>query len=274
MSWIPTLGDIVYYKATRIVIVMVKLIVNNRSSLSLFNHLPSLCRIEQVQILVFDCAPLNDGLEEAIKVVEKTSHLTTNECQQLSQRKKSRQKLHFLISRALIKHYVSSALSLPIDTLSVVFNSQLKVLQVFKGYTCLPLSLSLSHSKELIAIALDFNAANKMLGIDVEWLDLRRPVGDMAQLAFTASEQANIADSTDPFQTFYQYWTQKEALIKATQGSIFSNFERDVSTEIGQRELTHQTVKLAQYILTVVSPPDVLCHLYPVVPITHKLLQV
>ncbi|WP_448549456.1 4'-phosphopantetheinyl transferase family protein [Thalassotalea fusca] len=244
--------------------------MNNRTSLSPFENLPSLISLDEVQVLIFDCAAINDQLDGALDVLAANICLTSTECQQLSRRKKNSQKLHFLLSRGLIKHYVSSVLTVPFHTLEVAFNSQLQALQVFSEDKRLPLSLSLSHSNDMVAIALDFNAADAKLGIDIEWLNRGRPVIEMAKLAFMPNEQANIADSEDPYLTFFQYWTQKEALIKATHGSIFSDFKCDVDTEIKHRELTHQTVKLTQYVITVVLPPNSSCRMLPVVPISRE----
>ncbi|NKC11643.1 MAG: 4'-phosphopantetheinyl transferase superfamily protein [Gammaproteobacteria bacterium] len=73
---------------------------------------------------------------------------------------------------------------------------------------------NLSHTEGMIAVAV---ARHVSIGVDVE----RRPerTHDLAAIAarvFTPSEQATMTVSADPVTIFTQFWTAKEAIMKAT----------------------------------------------------------
>lgn len=90
------------------------------------------------------------------------------------------------------------------------------------------LHFNLSHSGRLALLAL----GPFELGADLEEL---RPLSDRAELeerVFTAAERAAIARSPDPTRAFFEAWTRKEALIKATgQGLSAPLQEIDISRE-------------------------------------------
>lgn len=68
----------------------------------------------------------------------------------------------------------------------------------------------LSHKHDHSAVAL----GEEKPGVDLEALALR-DYAALAAHAFSAQESAHIAASNDMQTLFYQYWTVKEALIKA-----------------------------------------------------------
>lgn len=78
-----------------------------------------------------------------------------------------------------------------------------------------PIQFNLSHSHERILVAL---VLKHRIGVDLEWI---RPVPRwqaIAQRYFSAAEQAHLAHCSDCERDplFFQIWTQKEALLKAT----------------------------------------------------------
>lgn len=86
-----------------------------------------------------------------------------------------------------------------------------------------PIQFNLSHSQERILVAL---VLKRRIGVDLEWI---RPVPHwqrIAQRYFCADEQALLAHCPDCERDplFFQIWTQKEALLKAT-GSGLAGFK-------------------------------------------------
>jgi 4'-phosphopantetheinyl transferase len=93
---------------------------------------------------------------------------------------------------------------------------------------------NLSHSENLVLYAFSRNCMQ--IGIDVE---LQRPLQGLEQMAarlFTVREYSEFArvDSSRKEAAFFQYWTRKEALAKATgQGLTFDIERLDVSLTPG-----------------------------------------
>lgn len=78
---------------------------------------------------------------------------------------------------------------------------------------------NLSHSGEIVVLAI----SNKPIGIDIEHI---KPVMDMAgvmQVCFNEQEIESINSSSNPQFRFYEFWTRKEAILKATGEGIATN---------------------------------------------------
>ncbi len=79
------------------------------------------------------------------------------------------------------------------------------------------IQFNLSHSQDLAIYGV---MLDRPLGIDVEYL---RPLKDTLSLAkrwFTPKEYTEICQSPDPTKTFFQFWTAKEAYLKATGAGL------------------------------------------------------
>lgn len=109
---------------------------------------------------------------------------------------------NFVLGRLLLKKGVE-CLNLPIANLAKMrYNKEEKPL--VNG-----LSFSISHSKDLVACAF---AATGKIGLDVEFP--RKIKREHFAHYFNEKEWATIqADKS--MHTFYKYWTQKEAILKA-----------------------------------------------------------
>jgi 4'-phosphopantetheinyl transferase len=78
-----------------------------------------------------------------------------------------------------------------------------------------PLRFSLTHSPGLIAVAVALNIAP---GLDVAYLDQRIDVETVARQYFAVAEAADLASCPAELRRrrFFEYWTLKEAYLKAT----------------------------------------------------------
>ncbi len=70
-------------------------------------------------------------------------------------------------------------------------------------------NFNISHSGNKVLIAF----CNQMVGIDVE-LVKEMELESMAELVFSEREHSIFRKSNDPINTFYYFWTRKEALLK------------------------------------------------------------
>lgn len=77
-----------------------------------------------------------------------------------------------------------------------------------------PLFTSLAHSGEWVVAA---SARTGPVGIDVEFLQMERPLERLSRRFFTPEEHGRLAQSSSEEQVriFYGLWTAKEALFKA-----------------------------------------------------------
>jgi len=88
-----------------------------------------------------------------------------------------------------------------------------------------PLRFSLAHTEGLVALAVTLRSA---VGIDVEPRSRRVTVHEIARRFFSPSEAAAL-DALPPEQqpdAFLDYWTLKEAYVKATGLGLHAPLER------------------------------------------------
>jgi 4'-phosphopantetheinyl transferase len=90
-----------------------------------------------------------------------------------------------------------------------------------------PVAFNLSHSGGLAAIAIS-DAADLLLGIDVEELRAVPDLHDIARRFFAPAEYAALAAVEAPLQTeaFLNCWTRKEAYLKALGDGLRAPLDR------------------------------------------------
>lgn len=81
---------------------------------------------------------------------------------------------------------------------------------------------NVSHSSDWLLIAI----GRGPVGIDLEWINPDFPFQDVSQLSFSPDEQQYIESCSDLCGCFYQLWTRKEALVKATGKGMDDLFDR------------------------------------------------
>ena len=86
----------------------------------------------------------------------------------------------------------------------------------------LQLDFNLSHSLDYIVIAV---TQYHSIGIDIEWMGKPLDYINIAKRFFTAKEYHSLTALPEPLQKkrFYQTWVCKEALIKASSGTLFTS---------------------------------------------------
>ncbi|UFH52976.1 4'-phosphopantetheinyl transferase superfamily protein [Spirosoma sp. KNUC1025] len=77
-----------------------------------------------------------------------------------------------------------------------------------------------SHSGDWIVLAI----SKRSVGVDIEKIRMDFPFQGVLPLCFTEQEQTYITSGESARQRFYQVWTRKEALVKATAKGIDKDF--------------------------------------------------
>ncbi len=144
-----------------------------------------------------------------------------------------------LLGRLLLKYGIKQ-INENIDPNKLRFNGTLK--PYFESST---LEFNISHSGNLVVCAISDHCE---IGIDVENI---RPIeiSDFKS-QMTQKEWLSIMDSIDPTASFFQYWTQKEAVLKA-HGSGMStplkSFENiNCQTRVNDTNFFLREIKLDQ----------------------------
>jgi 4'-phosphopantetheinyl transferase len=126
----------------------------------------------------------------------------------------SRDRRQFLFSRALLRRTLSRYA--PVKPRDWIFsaNSYGRPEIVNTEGTRLELSFNLSHTRGLIVLAV---TRRRVLGVDVENITCRTPSLELANRFFAIDEAASlkaVPSQLQPYR-FFEYWTFKEAYIKA-----------------------------------------------------------
>ena len=110
--------------------------------------------------------------------------------------------------RTLLRRLIGRYLNCPARTVSFSYGAQ--------GKPAVPgLEFNLSHSGDRMAVAF---AREAPLGLDIEEIAPRLHARDIADRYFTPEERALLATPNDTLfrRRFFQLWTAKEAVMKAT----------------------------------------------------------
>ncbi|MCY7360184.1 MAG: 4'-phosphopantetheinyl transferase superfamily protein [Rudanella sp.] len=79
---------------------------------------------------------------------------------------------------------------------------------------------SVSHTGDWVLLAV----GQTPLGVDIEFVNPRFIIDDLIPSVLSAAEQRVLIESTDSHLFFYECWTRKEALVKATGEGITNDF--------------------------------------------------
>jgi len=126
----------------------------------------------------------------------------------------------FLAGRCFLRQVLGSYLGIGPECLDLALSEQGKPYLVDESGPGAGLAFNLSHSGELILLAV---TSGRQVGIDLERMAGDPPFREMARLAFSPREQEQLFSLPVHLQpaAFYRCWTRKEAFLKA-RGSGFS----------------------------------------------------
>jgi 4'-phosphopantetheinyl transferase len=122
-------------------------------------------------------------------------------------------RLRYLVTRALVRTVLSRYAQVAPSDWEFVQNSHGRP-HISPRHGALDLSFNLSHSKGLVALAV---SRQRAIGVDVENV-MARPASPALAERFFAAEEACELMAVPPAlraQRFFEYWTLKEAYVKA-----------------------------------------------------------
>lgn len=170
--------------------------------------------------------------ETEIHVWRANLALSSNDCQQLAQLLSAderaraerfrfpRDRDRFIVSRSTLRTLLGRYLNTSPDRVQFCYGDKGKP-ALTEAFAAFGLEFNLSHSEDLMVCAI---AHQQAIGIDLEYL---RPVADLENLTqrfFTPREHATIhaLGGDRCIYSFFQHWTCKEAVLKATGNGLMS----------------------------------------------------
>ncbi len=122
-----------------------------------------------------------------------------------------------IIGRAVLKILLSRYLSVDPKEISFKLDHNKKLL--LQNIISKNLYFNVSHSEDWILIAISTNP----IGVDVEKINASFTYQNLLDFSFSLEEKEYIQSAANPHQNFYELWTRKEALLKATGKGLTDN---------------------------------------------------
>ena len=138
--------------------------------------------------------------------------LSPDEHQRAARYHHDRDRERFIVSRVALRQLLGKYLELAPAHVRFMTGDNKKPYVVAN----IPLYYNVAHAGDRILIAVSDHIA----GVDVEHITRDIAIDDIAQTCCSAAEQQHINPATDKPRAFYQLWTRKEALLKATGKGI------------------------------------------------------
>lgn len=151
-------------------------------------------------------------------MVAKENVLSREELNTLAKRK--HKQTEFMFSRFIIKK-IAGISDADLRETTVKYCNHLKTAGIFREQG-LQKKLSLSHSGQFVAFT--FCELSERIGIDIEALANRdtNKVKRLSQAFFCQEDQQYLAAVNYSAENFYRLWTEKEAVTKLVNTSVFS----------------------------------------------------
>ncbi|WP_448564057.1 4'-phosphopantetheinyl transferase family protein [Thalassotalea ganghwensis] len=163
-------------------------------------------------------------------------------------------KSQFLSSRGFIKKVISSVINVSPDEIDVYFEQQsVRLTMEHQGVTIA--WGALSHSKNGVAVIFSLEKPLNV-GVDIELINNKRNIDSLIEICCHPKEKLFLAHSNKLYLDFYQVWTLKEALTKATRHSLTTLFTLDSKEVLAQEQLQSLYVSDEPFALSIVFPRD------------------
>jgi 4'-phosphopantetheinyl transferase len=128
----------------------------------------------------------------------------------------------FIVARGVLRQILSLYLDLNPNKIEFIYSDRGKP---YLSDNHLNLQFNLSHSEDLAVYAI---TQNKKIGIDVEYINSNNDYLGIARRFFSAKEVKTIeaVTKTERSQLFFQFWTAKEAYLKATGEGLSGSLDK------------------------------------------------
>ncbi len=160
----------------------------------------------------------------------------------------------YVLSRAIMKLLAAKYLNKSTLEIEVVVGENKK--PTIKGYKDCHFNISHSGNNSIIVFH------DEAVGVDIEELNPSFNYSEIIEEVFNSSEREAILNASEPIHLFYNLWTRKEALIKATAKGIDEDF-RLFSCLDGHHSLKGHVIgsELDWMIETFDIPNNIICSL-------------
>lgn len=146
--------------------------------------------------------------------------LSAEEIEKAQCYKQETDRQRYLIGKTILRILLSRYLK--IDPKQVSFQTQKNKKPELENAFGQQLHFNVSHSGTWILIAI----ADSPVGIDVEKMHASFTYQNLLSFSFNPQEIDFIEQSEKPYQSFYQLWTRKESLLKATGKGLVDELSR------------------------------------------------
>lgn len=143
-----------------------------------------------------------------------TMLLLPDEKEKASRYKQESDRQRFILGRAVLRILTGSYLNISADEVRFGFDQNKKPYLI--NPTSAHLYFNVSHSGDWILIAID----SSEVGIDVEQINASFDYQNILDFSFDEAEKQFVQEAENPDKNFYQLWTRKECLLKATGKGI------------------------------------------------------
>jgi len=170
------------------------------------------------------------------------SVLSHDEQQRANRFVKPQDKSRFVVARGIVRYLLGQYLNLTPQAIAFDYLARGKPV-LAASHNCPKLQFNVSHSQQLALYA--FVESDYGIGIDVEWVRAIPNFLTIVQRFFTQKESAYLLSLPPSLQqtTFFQFWTAKEAYLKATGKGLVGLQDIEVAVSPSNREqlmLLHQ----------------------------------
>lgn len=123
----------------------------------------------------------------------------------------------FVISRGILRMLLAARIDADAKQIRFEKSAEKKPFQV--NAQGIAAKFNVTHAGEMIMIAV----STQDVGADIEFIDPLFGFDEVLDFAFTQSEKEFIRGSSSPRSSFYEIWSRKESLLKATGKGIGNN---------------------------------------------------
>jgi 4'-phosphopantetheinyl transferase len=154
----------------------------------------------------------------------------------------------FLCGRFLIKSQLGKVLDLHPSQITLQTTSNGRPELNFPNNSAKIISFNLSHSQDLLALAI----SNNQVGIDVEFIKNRNFL-QIAEFFFDPDEvkALNEINSSGRAEFFYRLWTQKESFIKCNDDKIINLRSKKIAKLLDNNYHSITLTSLSNYVISV-----------------------
>lgn len=163
------------------------------------------------------------------------SVLSSDEKQRANRFVKQQDKTRFVVARGILRHLLGQYLNLTPKAIAFDYLARGKPV-LAASHDCQKLQFNVSHSQQLALYV--FVQSDYGIGIDVEWVRSIPNFLTIVQRFLTQKESAYLLSLPQSLQqtTFFQFWTAKEAYLKATGTGLVGLQEVDLAVSSSDSE--------------------------------------